>query len=184
MAMPGASGVLFTLGGLLLVGGVGLALSGRGQAAPAPTTGGTPPPTPQPPVGGTACPPAVTGAPPQLYVVHGSDDGKAVAIRQGDVLRASLLLPPPAPDLGIADWTVTSSDDAVLHLSQVTTGPDPSSPHGTDRVSVFRTTGRAGVVTLTGKLLRGPGLIQPQPNQPSPPPTLLQTWSVTVHVQC
>ncbi len=183
--MAGLSGALFTVGGLLLVGGVGLALSGRQAAAPAPTGGVPPPPPPQPqPVGGTQCPPSVTGAPPQLYVVHDADNGKAVTIRQGDVLRASLLLPPPVPDVGVADWTVASSDSGVLELTQVTTGPDPTSPHGTDRVSVFRTTGRAGIVTLTGQLLQGPGLIQPQPNQPPPPPTLIRTWSVTVHVQC
>lgn len=183
--MAGVSGALFTLGGVLLVGGVGLALSGRSSAAPAGAGPQPPSPTPPQPVGGTQCAPsAITGAPPQLYVVHDADNGKAVAIRQGDVLRASLLLPPPVPDVGVADWTVASSDPSVLNLTQVTTGPDPTSPHGTDRVSVFRTTGRAGVVTLTGQLLQAPGLIQPQPNQPPPPPTIVRTWSVTVHVQC
>lgn len=136
-----------------------LTLSGKKMCGHPPVGGGGPT--------GPKCAPAQTGVPPQLITTHVSDSGSTVTIRQADALRTSLLI-----STGY-DWTVTSSNPAVLALTQRTTGPDPVNLSGTDRILVWRPQGYAGTVTLSGQLLPTSGS-----------GAAIATFTLTVNIVC
>jgi len=87
-----------------------------------------------------------------------------------DVLRTALLIQPA--QIKDYDWYVSSSDSTVLTRGQRTTGPDPNSLHGTDRIDVWHAAG-AGTATLTGQLLPKIGSGQ-----------AIDSFSLTVQVRC
>ena len=169
--MPSGSTIAIGAGVGLLALGLIVGLSGsKAAAAPAPT----PPTPPLPPTGGggapgVKCPLPQTGTPPKLIITHLSDSGSTVQMRNGDVLRTSLL------KSSGADWVLTSSNPNILAVSQVTTGPDPTNLSGTDRVYVWRTQGYSGTVTIYGSLMAGTGQGMGQP---------IANFTLTVQVSC
>jgi hypothetical protein len=129
------TGTAIAIGAAALLGvGLLVALTSSAKAAPSLP--------PAPAGGGARCQPGQTG---NLVVTHLPDSGSTVQLRAGDTLRTSLLVQPGY------DWTVTASN-SVLSMTKATTGPDPSNPHGTDRVLIWQPQ-QAGTTVLTGQLL-------------------------------
>ena len=138
------SPTVLVIGGVAALVAIGavLALSGSSAASPpAPAPGGG--------TGGAgrACPPNLN---PALHVLRLADSGSALTVNAGDTVRTALLLNPP--QTGTYHWVVSSSDATILSKTSSTTGPDASSPHGTDYLDSFTATG-AGTATLSGQLV-------------------------------
>ncbi len=164
---PRTSPTVWVVGGLAVLAAIGaaVALSGSSAASPSPS----PPPPPNPNAGaGQPC--AASNQPPQLYTFRLADSGSTKTVTSVDVVHTALLI--QEPQVASYDWVVTSSDSTILAKFQSTTGPDPSSAHGTDRLDYWRPMG-SGTVTLSGQLLPKSG------SGPS-----IGSFSLTVVVTC
>jgi hypothetical protein len=134
------------VGGVVLLAGIGAAIALSGGSSAAASSGGSG-------SGGGGSSPAkcpASNQPPQLLQYYVTDSGKSVPMTSVDVLHTRLLIQPA--QIKTYDWNVVSSNPSVLAKQQSTTGPDPSSPNGTDRIDVWYASG-PGTVTLTGQLL-------------------------------
>ncbi len=158
---------VWVVGGLVALAAIGgiVALSGTAAATPSPS----PNPTPNPGAGaGKPCP--ASNLPSQLYTYRLADTGTTKAVTSVDVVHTALLI--QEAQVAGYDWNVVSSDPTVLAKFQTTTGPDPSSAHGTDRLDYWRPMG-SGTATLTGQLV---------PKNASGP--AIGSFTLTVQVSC
>jgi hypothetical protein len=149
--------------GLALLGvGVAIALVSSSSASSAQTGASA--------GGGKLCPPTPSGSPVGTVLAYRlTDSGTGVAVSVLDDVRTELLIQPS--QIATYDWNVSSSDPTVLAKTKTTTGPDPSSAHGTDRIDYWKPTG-SGTATLTGQLVPKAGGVA------------ISTFTLAVTVSC